>query len=145
MRSVLPDTRIFPHDSEVRRVDEALGDAARFDPGGASAMQVVVKTHGSPLEPANLRRCAPTPRGSPRWTGVRGVRSPPFDELDPDALTPDELARKAAVDPVATQLAHMVHEDVVAAGRDGRAPLALGAARRTCSRRCATSRTRAST
>ena len=95
----------------MRRVDEALGDASRFDPGGASAMQVVVKTHGSPLEPDNLRRVRAYAARIAAVDGVRGVRSA-FDELDPDALTPAELARKAAFDPVATQLAHMVHEDV---------------------------------
>jgi RND superfamily putative drug exporter len=111
MRSVLPDARIFPQTSEVRRVDEALGDAARFDPGGASAMQVVVKTHGSPLEPANLRGVRAYAARIAAVDGVRGVKSP-FDELDPDALSPDELAHKAAFDPVATQLVHMLHEDV---------------------------------
>ena len=33
MQSVLPDTRIFPHESEVRRVDEALGDAVALRSG----------------------------------------------------------------------------------------------------------------
>ena len=111
MRSVLPDTRIFPQESEVRRVDEALGDASRFDPGGASAMQVVVTTHGSPLEPTNLRRVRAYAARIAAVDGIRGVTSP-FDELDPDALTPAELARRAAIDPVATQLVHMQHEDV---------------------------------
>jgi len=111
MRSVLPDTRIFPHASEVRRVDETLGDASRFDPGGASAIQVIVKTHGSPLEPKNLRLLRAYAARIAAVDGVRGVRTP-FDELDPDSLTPAELARKAAVDPVATQLARMLHEDV---------------------------------
>jgi RND superfamily putative drug exporter len=111
MRSVLPDTRIFPRASEVRRVDEALGDAARFDPGGASAIQVIVKTHGSPLEPENLRLLRAYTARIAALDGVRGVRTP-FDALDPDALTPAELARKAAVDPVATQLARMRHQDV---------------------------------
>ena len=97
--------------SEVRLVDEALGDASRFDPGGASAMQVVVKTHGSPLEPANLRRVRAYAARIAAVDGVRGVTSA-FDELDPDALTPAELAHKSAFDPVATQLVHMVHEDV---------------------------------
>jgi RND superfamily putative drug exporter len=111
MRSVLPDARIFPESSEVRRVDEALGDASRFDPGGASAMQVIVKTQGAPLEPDNLRLLRAYIARIAAVDGVRGVRSP-FDELDPDALTPAELKRKAAFDPTATQLAHMVHENV---------------------------------
>jgi RND superfamily putative drug exporter len=111
MRSVLPDARIFPRESEVRLVDEALGNAARFDPGGASAMQVVVHTHGSPLEPSNLRKLRAYAARIAAVDGVRGVKSP-FDELDPDALSPDELTHKAAFDPVATQLTHMVYENV---------------------------------
>jgi RND superfamily putative drug exporter len=111
MRSVLPDTRIFPRDSEVRRVDEALGDAARFDPGGGSAMQVIVKTPGDPLEPQNLRSLRAYTARIAELDGVRGVRSP-FDPLDPDRMTPEEIRRKAARDPVATQLARTVHQDV---------------------------------
>jgi RND superfamily putative drug exporter len=110
MRSVLPDARIFPHGSEVRRVDEALGDAARFDPGGASAMQVIVTTHGSPLEPANLRKLRAYAEQLAAVPGVRGVRSA-FETLDPDALSEAELARKLAKEPVATQLAHTVNDD----------------------------------
>jgi len=111
MRSVLPDTRIFPRESQVRRVDEALGDARRFDPGGASAMQLIVKTEGSPLEPANLRKLRAYTQRLAAVDGVRRVESA-FDALDPDALSPDELARTRARDPVATQLAHTVHENV---------------------------------
>jgi RND superfamily putative drug exporter len=111
MRSVLPDARIFPPESEVRKVDEALGDAARFDPGGASAMQLVVKTHGSPLEPNNLRKLRAYAARIAAVDGVRTVNSP-FEELDPDAMSPAELAYKAAFDEVATQLTHMVHQDV---------------------------------
>jgi RND superfamily putative drug exporter len=110
MRSVLPDARIFPFHSEVRLVDEALGDAGRFDPGGASAMQVVVQSEGSPLEPRNLRLLRAYSARISEVDGVTAVRSP-FAELDPDARTPDELARAAAVDPVATRLARMTHKD----------------------------------
>ena len=111
MRSVLPDTRIFPHDSEVRRVDEALGDPARFDPGGASAMQMIVETPGDPLEPENLRRLRAYSARVAAVEGVRGVRSV-FDSLDPDTMTQEQIQRKVAVDPLATQLAHTVHENV---------------------------------
>jgi RND superfamily putative drug exporter len=111
MKSVLPDTRIFPHESEVRRVDEALGDASRFDPGGGSAMQLIVTTPGPPLEAQNLRRLRAYSARVAEVGGVRGVRSP-FDTLDPDRLTPEEIDHESAVDPVATQLAHTVHEDV---------------------------------
>src|SRR5262245_30053967 len=111
MRSVLSDARIFPPGSEVRRVDEALGDASRFDPGGASAMQVVVTTQGSPFQPANLRRVRTYAARLAAVEGVRGVRTP-FDQLDPDSMTPEQLAQTAARDPAATRIAHMVHENV---------------------------------
>jgi RND superfamily putative drug exporter len=110
MRSVLPDARIFPHEAEVRRVDEALGNPERFDPGGASAMQMVVKTDGSPLKPENLRLLRAFAERVAAVPGVRRVRSP-FSELDPDALTPQELAREAALDPTALKLARAVYED----------------------------------
>ncbi len=110
MRSVLPDARIFPRGSEVRRVDEALGDAERFDPGGASAMQVIVATAGAPLEPHNLRLLRAYAARVAALDGVRSVRTP-FDALDPDALTPEELARAATTEPVATRLARMTHQD----------------------------------
>jgi RND superfamily putative drug exporter len=84
---------------------------ARFDPSGASAMQVIVTTQGPPLEERNLRTLRAYAARIAAVDGVRGVRTP-FDQLDPDVLTPEQLARKAAVDPVATQLAHMVHENV---------------------------------
>jgi len=111
MRSVLPDTRIFPRDAGVRRVDEALGDAARFDPGGASSMQVIVHSPGPALEPQNLRRLRTYAARIAAVEGVKAVKSP-FDHLDPDALTPRAIERKASVDPLATQLAHTVHDDV---------------------------------
>ncbi len=110
MRSVLPDARIFPPDSEVRRVDEALGDAAHFDPGGASAMQVIVETAGAPLAPANLRLLRDYAVQLAAVPGVTAVRSA-FDGLDPAAQTPEELARTAAVDPTATRLARMTRDD----------------------------------
>ena len=110
MRSVLPDARIFPPDSEVRRVDEALADAERFDPGGASAMQVVVETRGAPLEPRNLRLLRAYAARIAAVAGVTAVRTP-FDDLDPDAGTPADLERTAAADPSATRLARMTHEN----------------------------------
>jgi RND superfamily putative drug exporter len=110
MRSVLPDARIFPPESDVRRVDEALANPARFDPGGASAMQMVVKTEGSPLLPENLRLLRAYAAAVAAVPGVRGVRSP-FEELDPDKLTPEQLARTAAVDPTATKLSRGMYQD----------------------------------
>jgi trehalose monomycolate/heme transporter len=110
MRSVLPDARIFPPDSEIRLVDEALADPARFDPGGASAMQVIVETTGSPLEPHNLRQLRAYTARIAAVDGVTGVKTP-FASLDPDAETAAELARTAATDPSAARLARMTHED----------------------------------
>jgi RND superfamily putative drug exporter len=111
MRSVLPDARMFPEESEVRQVDEILADANRFDPGGGSAMQLVVHTSGEPLEPQNLRTLRAYAARVDAVEGVGAVRTP-FDDLDPDALTPEELSKKASVDPVATQLAHTVNDDM---------------------------------
>ncbi len=110
MRSVLPDARIFPQGSEVRRVDEALADPSRFDAGGASAMQVIVETAGAPLAPENLRRLRDYAARLRAVDGVSAVRSP-FDDLDPDALSPDALARAAAAEPASTLLARMTHAD----------------------------------
>jgi len=110
MRSVLPDARIFPPGSEVRRVDEALGDPLRFDPGGASAMQVIVETTGAAIEPGNLRLLRAYAARLAAVDGITAVRSP-FDDLDPDAQTPAELARTAATEPAATLLARMTHAD----------------------------------
>src|SRR5258706_251186 len=110
LRSVLPDARIFPSGSEVRRVDEALADAGRFDPGGASAMQVVVETAGAPLEPRNLRLLRAYAARVAAVDGVKVMRTP-FDTLDPDALSREALASAAAAEPVATRLARMTHAD----------------------------------
>jgi RND superfamily putative drug exporter len=127
MESVPPDARIFPPSSEVRRVDEALSDPARFDPGGASAMQVIVRTVGAPLEVRNLRALRAYAAHIAAVEGVRKVRTP-FDELDPDSLTPEELERKAAVDPVATELVHMVHEETSLIVANGEHPWSSPAA-----------------
>jgi RND superfamily putative drug exporter len=111
IRSAMPDTRIFTKDSEVRRVDQGLADPARFDPGGASAMQVIVTTPDSPLDAQNLRRLRAYAEAIARVEGVRKVRSP-YEDLDPDALSQAEIERAASVEPSATKLAHMRHEDV---------------------------------
>jgi RND superfamily putative drug exporter len=110
MRSVLPDTRIFPPESEVRRVDEALANPARFDPGGASAMQMVVETDGPPLKPENLRLLRDYAAAVAAVPGVRSVRSP-FEALDPDKLTPEQLAREASVEPTALKLSRGTYRD----------------------------------
>ncbi len=109
MQSAVPDTRMFASDSEVRRVDRALGDRARFDPGGASIMQVVATAPGDPLSPQNarlLRGYAARIRAVP---GVTEVRTP-LNDLDPDRFGAAELREKAAADPLATEVRRTIHE-----------------------------------
>ena len=74
-------------------------------------MQMIVTTQGSPLEAQNLRKLRAFAARVAEVDGVRGVRSP-FETLDPDALTPEQIERMTAVDPLATQLAHTVNDDV---------------------------------
>lgn len=90
MQSAVPDTRMFASDSEVRRVDKALGDASRFDPGGASIMQVVATAPGDPLAPDNLRLLRAYAARIAAVPGVTEVRTP-LNDLDPDALTEAEI------------------------------------------------------
>ncbi|HTO53567.1 MAG TPA: MMPL family transporter [Myxococcota bacterium] len=110
MRSVLPDARIFPNESEVRRVDEALADPSRFDPGGASAMQVIVASNGAPLESRNLRLLRAYTARLLAVDGVTAVRTP-FASLDPDVQSPAALALAAQSEPVATALERMTDRD----------------------------------
>ena len=111
MRSVVPDARIFPLGSEVRRVDEALGDPARFDPGrrlrDAGDRR---RPRARRSSPHNLRLLRAYAARLAAVDGVTAVRSP-FDALDPDAQTPEELARTAATEPTSTLLARMTHAD----------------------------------
>jgi len=106
MRSAMPDTSMLARDNEARRVDEALDDPARFDPGGAAAIPIVVTSPGAPLEPANLRALREYAQRLAALPGVTGVRSP-FDALDPDALDAAGLTAAAATEPTATKLRRM--------------------------------------
>jgi RND superfamily putative drug exporter len=118
MKAAVPDARMFGRESEVRRVEDAIGDAARFDPSGASSMQIVIET-GQPilgresLEAVHqyLARLAEVP-------GVATVQTPLLD-LDPAALDDAGLRTRAASPRLAPALARSVHEDlalVVAVG-----------------------------
>jgi len=109
LQSAVPDTRMFASDSEVRRVDKALGDPSRFDPGGASIMQVVVAAPGDPLDPENARRLRAYAARIRALPGVTGVRTP-LNDLDPDRLSADEIRERAAADPLATQVRRTIHE-----------------------------------
>jgi RND superfamily putative drug exporter len=103
---------MFASDSEVRRVDKALGDAARFDPGGASIMQVVATAPGDPLAPDNLRLLRAYAARIKALPGVTGVRTP-LNDLDPNALTEAEIRADASAEPLATQVRRTIHENTV--------------------------------
>ncbi len=106
MKHAMPDSRSLARDSEVRRVDEALADASRFDPGGASAIPLIAEVRGSPLDPANLRALRSYAAAVAAVPEVAGVRSA-FGTLDPDALSPEALQRAIATEPTATLLSRM--------------------------------------
>ena len=112
LQSAVPDTRMFASDSEVRRVDKALGDAARFDPGGASIMQIVATAPGDPLAPDNLRLLRAYAARIKALPGVTGVRTP-LNDLDPNAMTEAEIREGASADPLATQVRRTIHENTV--------------------------------
>jgi RND superfamily putative drug exporter len=109
MQSAVPDTRMFASESEVRRVDRALGDPTRFDPGGASIMQVVVSAPGDPLAPENARRLRAYAARIRAVPGVTEVRTP-LNDLDPDRFSAAELREQASADPLATEVRRTIHE-----------------------------------
>jgi RND superfamily putative drug exporter len=109
MQSAVPDTRMFASQSEVRRVDKALGDPARFDPGGASIMQVVVSAPGDPLAPASLTMLRAYIARLAAVPGVTEVRSP-LKDLDPSQLDEAQIRARAAADPLATRVRRTIHE-----------------------------------
>ena len=67
---------------------------------------MIVETQGSPLDPTNLRALRSFAAAVAAVPEVAGVRSA-VDALDPDALTPDALARAIASEPTATKVARM--------------------------------------
>jgi RND superfamily putative drug exporter len=112
MQSAVPDTRMFASDSEVRRVDKTLGDATRFDPGGASIMQVVATAPGDPLAPDQLALLRAYAARIAALPGVTEVRTP-LNDLDPAALSEAEIRAEAAADPLATRVRRTIHEHTV--------------------------------
>jgi RND superfamily putative drug exporter len=118
MRSAVPDAKMFGRESEVRRVEDAIGDTALFDPSGASSMQILLETEGPVLAPESLRAARGYLAQLARVPGVATLRTPLL-ELDPDAMDEGALAQLAASPRVAPALARSVHEDlalVVAVG-----------------------------
>ena len=117
LRSAVPDARMFGRESEVRRVEDAIGDTARFDPSGASSMQILLETKGPLLAPESLRAVHAYLGALAATPGVAVLRTPLL-ELDP-GQDAEALARQAASPWLAPALARSVHEDlalVVAVG-----------------------------
>ncbi len=110
MRSAIPDSRALPAGSEPRRVDEAIADPSRFDPGGASAIQVIVETPGSPVAPASLRALHEYFARLEAVPGAGAVRSV-LRDLDPDVASSAERDRQLAREPTASRLRRTVDAD----------------------------------
>jgi RND superfamily putative drug exporter len=105
MQAVLPDARTFPPDSEVRRVEERIGNPAEFDPSGASTLQIAVVTEGPVLAPEGLRALQAWLAALARVPGVQEVRTP-LRGLDP------ERGRESADIAGKMELDRTVHEDL---------------------------------
>jgi RND superfamily putative drug exporter len=105
MQAVLPDARTFPPDSEVRRVEERIGNPAEFDPSGASTLQIAVQTDGPVLAPEGLRAIQAWLEEVARLPGVEEVRTP-LRGLDPDR------GRESADIAGKMELDRTVHEDL---------------------------------
>ena len=105
MQAVLPDARTFPPDSEVRRVEERIGNPAEFDPSGASTLQIAVETNGPVLAPEGLRALQAWLEEVARLPGVQEVRTP-LRGLDP------ERGRESADIAGKMELDRTVHEDL---------------------------------
>jgi RND superfamily putative drug exporter len=101
---------LFGQESEVRRVEDTLGDPAVFDPGGASAIPILVEAGGPVLEPENLRAVQRFLADLATLPGVAELRTPLLD-LDPE-LPPEALARRAASAEIAPALARSVDRDL---------------------------------
>jgi RND superfamily putative drug exporter len=117
MKAAVPDARMFGRESEVRRVEDAIGDRALFDPSGASSLQILLETEHDVLDPASLAAVRGYLAQLERAPGVAALRTPLLD-LDP-AQGAEALRQQAASPRLAPALARSVHEDlalVVAVG-----------------------------
>ncbi len=129
MRSAMPDTATFPRDSEVRRVDERISDPAEFDPGGASALHIVLETDGSILEPENLRRVQGYLQALARVPGIAALDTA-LDALDPNQVGSDGLVRTSDPD-LLSELDRTVDGDLTLINAQGTHSFRANAARTT--------------
>jgi len=106
MNRAMADSRALPRGYDVRLIDEALSDPARFDPGAAAAIPVLVETPGPAVAPESLRAVRAFLARIEALPGVAKVSSA-FGELDPD-LPAAELERRMARDPTASLLQRTV-------------------------------------
>src|SRR5690606_3591274 len=109
MKGAMPDSRALPAGADARTIDEALSDPARFHPGAASSIPVVVRTPGPVLAPENLRAVRAFVDRIAALPGVVGVGSA-FAELDP-ALPAAEFGRRLAEEPSASLVQRTVDGD----------------------------------
>ncbi len=112
MQAVLPDARTFPPGSEVRRVEERIGDPEQFDPAGASRLQLTVETAGPALGPAGIRAIQAWLPRLAALPGVQAVRSS-FRSLDP------ERGRESADAAGKLELDRTVHENLALVNVEG--------------------------
>ncbi len=131
MKAVMPDARTFPA-SEVRNVEERLMDASEFDPAGASAVQVVIRTQDAVMTTESLLLIQPYLEQLRSVPGVREV-STPLAKLDPRVLTEPEIQTAAAETETEMKLSRTVHENVALVTALGRDPWRADAAAETVS------------
>jgi RND superfamily putative drug exporter len=112
MDAVLPDSRTFPPGSEVRNVEERIGDPAFFDPSGASNVQISVEAPGPLLEPDGLRLVQ-------GWLGEL-ARVPGVEEIRTPLLTLDPSRGRESADAAGQmELDRTVHEDLALVNAQG--------------------------
>jgi len=95
MKSVLPDARIFPRESEVRRVDEILESELGFGKDPLTPILVAARAGSSFASPGEIERLMALMERILELPGVDRVTSP----FAQGALTDPERARQAILQP----------------------------------------------
>jgi RND superfamily putative drug exporter len=117
MRAAMPDATTFPRGSEVRSVDERIADPAQFDPGGSSALQIVLETDGPVLAPGTLRHIQTYLASLAAVPGVTSIDTA-LDALDPNQVGPDGLVTTTDPD-LLTELGRTVDGDLTLINAQG--------------------------